>query len=385
MVLETADATTGMMIDRKHLSEVIAQEEALVLVREAARGREVFLVGGSVRDALLGRPMSDLDLAVDGPVEDLARRLDPDAVLHERFGTAEAEVAGKKVDFARARSERYPSPGALPVVEPAGIEADLARRDFTINALAVSLGHPDGILDPSGGLADLDRRVIRVIHRDSFTDDPTRALRAARYAARLGFDIDHRTAELLPGVDLGAVSTDRLVSECVLIAGEPTALEALRLAAAWGLLRLGDDDLALIARSFELLDTELWAGTCSRADLVLAVTGIGRERVFAVATDYPGSPSLANEAASRLDRVELTLARAAGAEWLDRWMGEWRLVSTEVSGDDLLAAGIPRGAAIGAGLDAALAAALDQGLSGHEAQLAVALAAARSVEAPGAK
>jgi tRNA nucleotidyltransferase (CCA-adding enzyme) len=378
MVLETADGNTGTMIDRKQLSELIERDETLSEVRRAAQGLEIFLVGGSVRDALLGRPITDLDLAVDGPVDTLARQLDPDASLHERFGTAVAEIEGRSVDFARTRSERYAHPGALPVVEAAGIEADLARRDFTINALAVPLTSPEDILDPCRGLVDLERRLVRVIHQGSFTDDPTRALRAARYAARLGFDIDHRTAGLLPGVDLGTVSTDRLVAELGLIAAEPSALEALRLAAAWKLVDLGDEDLVLIARAFELLEADLWSGTCSRGDLVLAVSGFGPGRDFSSGLEYPGSPSLASRIAGRMNPAQLILARAAGADWLDRWMSEWRLVSIEVTGDDLLAAGIPRGTAIGAGLDAALDAALDSGLSGREEQLAAALDAARS-------
>jgi tRNA nucleotidyltransferase (CCA-adding enzyme) len=371
-----------MMIDRKQLSEMIEQDEALRLVRQAGRGSSVFLVGGSVRDALLGRPIVDLDLTVEGPVEALALELDPDCSLHERFGTAEAQIAGRKVDFARTRSERYLHPGALPLVEPAVIEIDLARRDFTINAMAVPLGEPEEILDPCGGLTDLERRVIRAIHPGSFRDDPTRALRAARYAARLGFDIDHRTAELLPGVDLGTVSAERLESELVLISREPTALEALRLAAAWGLLELDENRLELIARGFELLETDLWRGACGRDELVLAASGFDTERPSLSGPEYPGSPSAANRTAGRMDPVELILARASGADWLDQWMDQWRTVSLEVTGDDLLAAGIPRGAAIGTGLEAALAAALDEGLSGRDEQLAVALAAARSARVP---
>jgi len=363
--------------DRTELTRVIERDPALARVRGFAGDAACYLVGGSVRDALLGHPALDLDLAVDGPVAELARRLDPDAVLHERFDTAEVEVEGTKVDLARTRSERYTRPGALPVVEPAGIEEDLARRDFTINALAAPLDRPGEILDPCGGLADIERRVINVIHAGSFVDDPTRALRAARYAARLGFDIDHRTAELLPSVDLNTVSRERFESELELIAAEPTALEAVRLASAWGLLGLDDEDLALLTHAFALLEADLWSDTCSRSAVLLAVASRGVERAPLHQIEYPGSPSLANSAARRLDPVGLLLARAAGADWLDRWMNEWRLVSLEVTGDDLLAEGVPRGVAVGAGLDAALASALDQGLSTREEQLATALAAAR--------
>jgi tRNA nucleotidyltransferase (CCA-adding enzyme) len=371
-----------MDIDRTELREVIEGDAALAKVRALAGDLACYLVGGTVRDALLGHEPLDLDLAVEGPVAEFAMSLDPEAVLHERFDTAEVDVEGRRVDLARTRSERYPRPGSLPLVEPAGIEEDLSRRDFTINALAAPLDRPGDLLDPCGGIADLERRVLNVIHPKSFTDDPTRALRAARYAARLGFDIDHRTADLLLSVDLETVSRDRFESELKLIAAEPTALEALRLASAWRLLDLDGEDLALLAHAYELLEADVWGGWCSRADVLLAFAGRGGDSEPGGTLDYPGSPSLANAMASRIPPVELLLARAAGSDWLDQWVSEWRTVSTLVTGDDLLAAGVPRGEAVGAGLDAALSAALDDGVSTREEQLEVALAAARSRQGP---
>jgi tRNA nucleotidyltransferase (CCA-adding enzyme) len=371
-----------MSINRTHLKEAIEQDPALEVVRGEAVDLQCYLVGGTVRDILLGQTALDLDLAVDGPVAALAVRLDPDAVVHERFDTAELEIEGRKVDLARTRSERYPHPGALPEVEPAGIEEDLTRRDFTINALAAPIDRPGELLDPCGGVADLERRVLNVIHPKSFADDPTRALRAARYAARLGFDIDHRTADLLPAVDLGTVSRNRFQSELELIAREPTAVESLRLATSWGLLELHDDDLTHIARAFELLESDPWSGISTRATVLLAVFGRGGDRPEGDLLAYPGTPSRANTLARRQDPVNLLLARAAGSEWLDQWMSEWRMVTPLVTGEDLLAAGVPRGEAVGAGLSAALSAALDAGVSTREEQLAVALAAARSNPEP---
>jgi tRNA nucleotidyltransferase (CCA-adding enzyme) len=306
----------------------------------------------------------------------MALGLDPEALLHERFDTAEISLGGRRIDLARTRSEKYPRPGALPDVEPAGIETDLGRRDFTINAMAVPLADPDTLLDPFNGVADLERRVLRALHPKSFRDDPTRAIRAARYAARLGFDLDHRTANLLPAVELGNLSPRRLGTEIDLASNEATGLEALRLASAWGLLKLGEADLDLAAKAFDLLDSELWTGFCSRAE----VTGVlltdqqtGRRDAL---IEFPGSPSLACTAAERSNRPELLLARAAGAEWLDRWLSEWRGVNPAISGDDLLEAGIPRGEAIGAGLDAARTAALDQDIGDRDEQLRIAVAAA---------
>jgi tRNA nucleotidyltransferase (CCA-adding enzyme) len=382
MVRESQDGYLKMDIDRTELKEVIEGDAALAKVRAVAGDLPCYLVGGTVRDALLGHEPLDLDLAVEGPVAEFALNLDPEAVLHERFDTAELDVEGRRVDLARTRSERYPRPGSLPLVEPAGIEEDLSRRDFTINALAAPLERPGVLLDPCGGLADLERRVINVIHPKSFTDDPTRALRAARYAARLGFDVDHRTADLLPSVDLETVSRERFESELKLSAAEPTAMEALRLASAWRLLDLDGEDLALLAHAYELLEADVWGGWCSRADLLLAIAGRGGVFEPGGAIGYPGTPSLANALASRIPPVELLLARAAGSDWLDQWVSDWRTVSPLVTGDDLLAAGVPRGEAVGVGLDAALAAALDDGVSSREEQLDVALAAARSRQGP---
>jgi tRNA nucleotidyltransferase (CCA-adding enzyme) len=162
----------------------------------------VYLVGGAVRDLLLGQPVVDVDLAVegDGPrtARELAVRLDGDALPHERFGTASVRAGTLAFDIAATRSETYPEPGALPVTSAAGLDEDLGRRDFAINAMAAALqGDELGHLhDPHGGSADLDARVVRVLHDRSFIDDPTRLLRAVRYEVRLDFKMDEPTAEL---------------------------------------------------------------------------------------------------------------------------------------------------------------------------------------------
>src|SRR5947208_15725938 len=134
-----------------------------------------FLVGGAVRDLLLGRGTVDLDVAIEGDARAVARelagRLGGEAKEHERFGTATVRAGDLVVDLATTRRETYAEPGALPEVEPSSIEEDLARRDFTVNAMAMRL--PDGeILDPHKGRADLEGRVIRVLHDRSFVDDP---------------------------------------------------------------------------------------------------------------------------------------------------------------------------------------------------------------------
>ncbi|MEN8162447.1 MAG: hypothetical protein ABFS41_20415, partial [Myxococcota bacterium] len=168
-------------------------------------GLGVHLVGGPVRDLLLGRPLVDVDLLVEvrhrmqpEPAAALARRAaraGERAVAHPRFGTARLIGERGAVDLATARSEIYPKPGALPLVRSGTLEQDLARRDFTVNALAIPMnrvareGRP-AFLDRFGGRADLTARRLRILHAGSFHDDPTRALRAARFASRLGFRLE---------------------------------------------------------------------------------------------------------------------------------------------------------------------------------------------------
>ncbi|MCY3919963.1 MAG: hypothetical protein OXG38_09180, partial [Chloroflexi bacterium] len=177
---------------------------ALTALAAEAEARDValFAVGGVVRDLLRsprdGPRISDLDLAVEGdpgPLLDaLARATAIRPTRHDRFGTATLRLGGVRIDLARTRRERYPRPGALPVVRSATIGEDLARRDFSVNAIALGLCGPRraALLDPFGGRRDLERGLIRALHDRSFRDDPTRVIRACRYAARID-------ARLAPG------------------------------------------------------------------------------------------------------------------------------------------------------------------------------------------
>src|SRR3954468_16344314 len=160
----------------------------------------VYVVGGAVRDALLGRVPHELDLLVEGDATAVARRaaerLGGGATIHARFGTATVRAAGHAFDLVSARTERYPRPGALPEVElGATAEQDLARRDLTVNAIAVRLADGELVAWP-GAPEDLDAGRLRVLHDASFRDDPTRLVRAARYAARLGFAVEPHTDAL---------------------------------------------------------------------------------------------------------------------------------------------------------------------------------------------
>jgi len=349
----------------------------LAAVREAS-GEPIYLVGGAVRDLLLGCGRSDIDLVVVGDAAALAARLGADPVEHERFATAKVRLAGHEVDVATARRERYAHPGALPQVEPADeIELDLERRDFTINAMALPLHGEPALIDPYGGRADLEAGRLRVLHERSFEDDPTRALRAARYAARFGFALETQTAALIRGADLGAVSADRRRAELMRLAAEPEAVRGFELLAEWGLLEPRAGGLALLSSVAALLSQSPWRDAVphDRALLTAALGPPGAEAQLA--TTEPEKPSSAVELARGRDPVELVLARALGAEWLDRYLIEWLPIRLEIGGEDLIAAGVPQGPQIGLGLAEALRRKLDGEIAGRDEELEVALLAAR--------
>ncbi len=211
-------------------------------------GGALYLVGGTVRDALLRTGMQDLDLVVEGGSAEalgktLREALGGHLMSHADFGTCTLELkSGLLVDIAGAREEFYVRPGALPQVSPGTLRKDLARRDFTVNALALRLApEPAALLDPFGGLADLEARVLRALHPLSFVEDPTRILRGARLAGRLGFAFHPVMAEQIPlGLEpavLRGVSPSRLRGELLLTLAEPRVAPALELLETCGALR----------------------------------------------------------------------------------------------------------------------------------------------------
>lgn len=376
--------------DEALLTERLGRLAGLAEIREAATDTPVYLVGGAVRDLLLGRERTDVDVTVEGSVEGVVRALGAEAVSHERFATATVRAGGLEIDLAATRAESYDRPGALPRVRPASLEDDLRRRDFTINAMALPLAEKPRLIDPHGGRRDLERRLLRILHQRSFRDDPTRALRAARYAARLELELEAETARLLREADLGTVSIDRVEAELLRLAGETRPGPGFELAARWGLIELAPDGARLADRVAELLGSGPLAGIADRGRTV-ACAATGRlpggspeaaapyEGARRLAALRPSRPSEAVEAAEGHDGTTLLLARAMGAEWLDRYAAEWSHVRLEIDGDDLLAAGVPEGPAIGQGLKAARRARLDGEVSGAERELALALEEARRV------
>jgi tRNA nucleotidyltransferase (CCA-adding enzyme) len=366
-----------------------------------------WVVGGAVRDLLLGdRSVVDLDLVIEGDAvaaaQRLAAALDGRVVSYETFGTATVAAAGHVYDLATARAESYAQPGALPDVRPGTLEEDLARRDFTVNAIAVSF---DGrVCAVPDAFSDLDLHALRVLHERSFVDDPTRLLRLVRYATRLGFGVEPSTAALasaaVAGGALATVTPTRVGGELRLLLRESMAVEALAWVARWPLLAGMAVDPALVRRALALLPAD------GRADLLLLGSAVrsvataalaswldalgfpARERDLVVGVAQAegiegglagaGRPSEIAAVARRAPVEAVALAGALGAEAQARaWLSELRHVRLDIDGADLLAAGIPQSEAIGRGLAAALDARLDGAAPDRDTQLAVALAAAR--------
>jgi len=276
----------------------------------------------------------------------------------------------------------------LPTVElGAPIRTDLARRDFTVNAMAIPLADPEELLDPYDGQVDLRAGLLRVIHERSFEDDPTRAIRAARYAARFGFGLEPHTRDLLLAADLDTVTPERRAEELRRLASEERGVRGLELLAGWGLIEPGPggESFALARDVDRLLAAPEWAGEVDRPEAILAAAGVldparvpGRahavDRAAELAAASPSRPSEGAALARGVDPLILVLARAMGAAWLDDWL-RWRTVALEISGADLTAAGLS-GPAVGRGLDAALAAKLDGEAPTRADELRLALAAA---------
>jgi tRNA nucleotidyltransferase (CCA-adding enzyme) len=227
----------------------------LVAGAAAARRLPLYLVGGLVRDLLLGSPAKDFDLVVEGNAiplaETLAAQYGGKVITHIRFGTAQWFQAGPgcdALDFISTRSEIYKYPAALPTVNPGTLTDDLLRRDFTINTLALRLDgeHWGELRNDLGGQEDLKQGLIRVLHSESFQDDPTRLFRAVRYEQRYGFRIVPETASLMPQArqGIGLLSAERLRHEFDLILEEEKSAAMLGRLAELDLLQPAHPALA---------------------------------------------------------------------------------------------------------------------------------------------
>jgi tRNA nucleotidyltransferase (CCA-adding enzyme) len=324
---------------------------------------------------------------------------------HPRFGTAVLELphGDGHVDFISARRERYPRPGALPVVEPGSLDDDLGRRDFTINAMAVGItgGRAGSLVDPYGGAADLAAGLVRNLRADAFVEDPSRIVRAARYAGRLGFAVESGTRAAAERAVGGLTwESARAADELRRLLAEAAPGPALSLLFGFGARGVASDGPELIvpldAARAELAACDPHAaippGWALRAGVALEQSA--REAIAlpgwarGIAAEVAQGPRLWDalervERPSEIDRLlgqaplaTLIAAHALGAPHILEWWTTWRGVQVAVRGADLVAAGIAPGPAIGRALSAVRAALLDGAVTGAAEQRAFAIAAA---------
>ena len=353
-------------------------------------GVEPFLVGGLVRDLFLeatGSP--DLDVALVGATadtfSDIARLVCGEITKQSQFNTVGMKVGGYDFDIIMARAESYPSPGSLPVVRQGTLDEDLARRDFSVNAMAVSLSEDKwgDLFDQQGGLGDLREGTLRVLHPGSFRDDATRILRAARYASRLSFELSPETKDaLLASVGfISKISPARMRDELERIFLEPDAASALGLLNGWRALSAVSPALEYEADAWSLY-SERTHGLSERGRIAVgyAILGAGmsvpestsvaarlmpeararralRDSAGLIARiegdEFEGAANSAVaealDALSELSVIGCAIARAGSpiGGRLQEYLRVHRPLRTILTGDDIIALGVSRGPEVG--------------------------------------
>ena len=415
---------------RERLDQIERLREVMPAIAAVASSYDgVYLVGGAVRDVLLGEQSLDLDVMVEGDAialaRDLAGALGGRCHPHEKFQTAVVKATDPdgqevRVDVASARTEFYGAPGALPEVERSTLRHDLARRDFTINAMATSLRAEDlgATYDFFNGYPDLRRGTVRVLHNLSFVEDPTRLLRALRYEARLGFRMDAHTLSLARGcIDMrlvGDLSSARLRDELLAILVEPNTPAALERMAEIGLDRALHPHLdahaaaELVRAADEVGNVDPFAGVrpvlLRLACLCAGMAGhevyewldrlkVRRRDQDVVAVAVTLGPAIAERVAGAdapppselfellegqpLEALAMAVVLASDrrlvAERLGAYVARVRGAQLEISGDDLKQAGVRESPEIGTALHRTLALKLDGFVSGRDEELAAAL------------
>ena len=344
----------------------------------------VFLVGGQVRDAVLEISVRDLDFVLVGDAPalaaDIADRLGGQVTVHSRFGTATVYIEGYHVDIVTARKESYSFPGSLPETSPSDLDDDLARRDFSINAMALPLsGNNPKIIDPFGGLKDLSDGSIRVLHSDSFADDPTRMMRAVRYEQRLGFNITVDTllelGQTISRGHISAVSGDRWRQELYRVFWEYESVPILIRLMQLGILQgihpaltdaravnrlLGQSEIPsshLISALVANMNSVDGDSLSQRLNMPSDLTRIVRDTITlgGLKSSISAPDVKISEICRILDALEPGAIEATVrftsepllSERLIRYLREWRQLRGFLTGDDLLDMGIPSGPRIG--------------------------------------
>ena len=413
---ERREALEGLADELRRLEPLRPLFDAVAALGERAEG--VYLVGGTIRDILLVEQSFDVDIAVEGDAIAFARALADTlggrVTPHEKFGSAVVLYGdGERIDLVTTRTEFYDAPAALPTVERAGLREDLYRRDFTINAMAASLAPDDfgRLVDPFHGRADLEARVLRVLHNLSFIDDPTRIFRAIRYEARYGFRLDDHSTRLARGcIEMGLVgdlSSARLRDELVALLEDPGAKGGiLRLGelgadhAIHARLRADEEAARLFARALELRDELGVEVPAWRIGLAVLGRGLISEEAFdwlerlkvrrrdvaMIVGAITVAPRIADRLrAERLDPAQIValadafapdapLLALAGEELpgLRDYFTRLRDVRLEIGGADLAALGLAESPRVGEILAELRRRKLNGELDGRESELAAA-------------
>ena len=383
------------MVNLAGLMESGVAPDVLLTLREVARaaeesGVEPYLVGGLVRDLIAGVSASpDLDITLVGAksetFDEIARRSSGEITKRSQFNTVALRVGGCHFDLTMARAESYPSPGSLPVVRWGTLEEDLARRDFSVNAMAVSLSADawGGLYDPQGGLDDLRNGTLRVLHSGSFRDDATRILRAARYASRLSLALSPDTLDALLGSVgfIDSISPARVRNELERAFLETKPTLALGLLDEWGALSGISPALRYDAGAWSLYP-ERTDGLTRRGRIAVgyAIFGAGMSAAGAASVaarltpgararralrdsagltaridggEFEGATNSAVaealDALSELGVIGCAIARAGSpiGGRLEEYLRVHRPLRTMLTGDDIIALGVPRGPEVG--------------------------------------
>ncbi len=405
------DDLLRLMRDPNLLSSEKQTLLSYIAAQAAAMDMPCYIVGGFVRDLLLGKPINDLDVIVEGDAikfgKTLVKKFGGKLTTHDKFHTAiwhlpptfdPSAGSGQRLqpstlDLITARKETYQHPGALPTIQPSMIDDDLHRRDFTVNAMAVRLDgdHFGELLDPLNGQADLEKGIIRVLHPRSFIDDPTRIFRAIRYEARYSFNLEPSTLNSINPEALAVItrlSGERIRHELDLIFEEENSSRMILRAGSLGVFERIHPDLPMFDPAYsDFLDMDpildisasriaigymLWLMDLMEAEImsiaerlnftsdltysVWAVSQLKKSLPFLV----DSKPSVWTYALEKLPELSIYIVYLVSREkaLLD-YLSIWRHVKPHTTGNDLKERGLSSGPRFGEVLSQLRAAWLD--------------------------
>lgn len=378
MTNHTPDLLTSLPDAQLNLLRRVADQAAIL-------GFPIYVVGGFVRDLVLGRPVLDFDLVLEGDAAalgySLVSKFGGKLTVHTKFGTAKWFPDVRTllhsnlppfIDLITARSETYKHPAALPTVKMGTIADDIRRRDFTINALVVRLDgeHFGELRDELGGMDDLQNGLVRVLHQRSFVDDPTRMFRAVRYEQRYGFKIELATLALIPEARLliSKLSAQRIRHELDLILDEPNAKSMLARLGDLGLLKPIHPTLTWDVTTWARLQHKvnsaearwlLWLMSLTEIEITslnerLKFTSSLLKSLYASSKIFAALATFADlkpsHCVERLDNLPLTaisvvtlVAQGQSRQMLEKYLSEWRHVKPKTTGGDLKNLGVVPG------------------------------------------